>query len=666
VGIDFTDGKAPVIVRGDGVGLSASPVIPEALGAKLSSAKVVLRLDDPLTSTSTNVDLVGPANGPYIAEFTAPLDYRSSSYRATLALEGTTESGAVVSARSAPRLLTVQRPVGAIQIAPASLQLPTLTGTGSTSSALILLGGKKDGCVWFGPARTVTAPEAAGELKVTYDGKAAVDEGSCIPVGAEATVIVPVEISPSARATGAVRGVIEGHEKTSGAEETVTDVPFRLDLAAGHIYWTDFGLRTLKRMNFDGTNIITLRSNDSSVNEPRGIALLMGPPCYSLARDHTGQGADPTATPGNSAGCPNGQYTAGATIAVNASPNASSAVIGWSGTVNNSSTSTTNTVIMPAANHTVIVHYGDNPDCFALVLQHTGEGNDPIPSPPSSTGCALGLYEEGTLITLTADPAPEWTVQGWSGTTNNSSTGATNTAIMPGGNHTVIVSYAPPPCYFLSLTHEGQGSNPAATPPNSTGCGAGSYHVGAVVSVSATPAAGWEVMNWSGTLDDAGTTTGNFAVMPDGPHTVTVRYRPGATEHSYVPVVYSSPASPPACYPGDFEIEPNNSLTQARTNGPFCFSKQYAGLPTDQWDMFVFDPAAGGKLRVDVTNPGGPDVVLQVYDNNNNRLDYDNDASDGLNVTVTLPAPQRIYVLLFVKAPNASQTAQYVLEVKLE
>ena len=237
---------------------------------------------------------------------------------------------------------------------------------------------------------------------------------------------------------------------------------------------------------------------------------------------------------------------------------------------------------------------------------------------------------------------------------------------MPGGNHTVIVSYAPPPCYFLSLTHEGQGSNPAATPPNSTGCGAGSYHVGAVVSVSATPAAGWDVMNWSGTLDDAGTTTGNFAVMPDGPHTDTVRYRPGATEHSYVPIVYASSESPPACYSGDFEIEPNNSLTQARTNGPFCFNKQYAGLPTDQWDMFVFDPAAGGQLRVDVTNHRGPDVVLQVYDNNNNRLDYDNDASDGLNVTVTLPAPQRIYVLLFVKAPNAGQTAQYVLEVKLE
>ena len=43
MGIDFTKGKAPVIVRGEGVGLSASPVIPKALGAKLKTAKVVLR-----------------------------------------------------------------------------------------------------------------------------------------------------------------------------------------------------------------------------------------------------------------------------------------------------------------------------------------------------------------------------------------------------------------------------------------------------------------------------------------------------------------------------------------------------------------------------------------------------------------------------------------------
>ena len=233
VGIDFTKGKAPVIVRGEGVGLSASPVIPKALGAKLKTAKVVLRLDDPLTSKSTTVDLAGPANGPYLAEFTAPLDYRSSSYSATLALEGTTESGAVVSARSAPRLLTVQRPGGSIQLAPASLQLPTLTGTGITSADLIVLGGKKDGCVWFGPARTITSPGAAGGLEVTYGGKAVVDEASCIPVKAGATEIVSVEVSPKERATGAVRGVVEVHEKTSGTKETITDVPFRLDLAAG-------------------------------------------------------------------------------------------------------------------------------------------------------------------------------------------------------------------------------------------------------------------------------------------------------------------------------------------------------------------------------------------------------------------------------------------------
>jgi sugar lactone lactonase YvrE len=408
------------------------------------------------------------------------------------------------------------------------------------------------------------------------------------------------------------------------------------------------------------TNTVTMPANNHTV-----IVNYVAPTCYTLLRQHTGQGADPTATPGNSTGCPAGQYTAGASITVNASPSTGWALIGWTGTVNDSSTSSVNTVTMPAANHTVIAHYDDTA-CFFLARQHTGQGNDPIASPPSSTGCNLGWYEEGAIITLTADPAPEWTVQSWGGTTNNSSTGATNTAVMPANNHTVTVNYAPPPCYALTLTHEGQGSNPVASPPNSTGCSAGSFHVGAVVSVSAIPATGWEVLNWSGTLDDASTATGNVTVMPDGPHTILVRYRQSAAAHNYVPIVYSNPTSSPTCHAGDFEIEPNNSLTQARINGSFCLDKLYRGLPTDQWDMFVFDPTAGGQLRVEVANHRGPGVLLQVYDDNNVRLEYDNDASDGLSATVTLSAPQRIFVLLFIKVPNTSETSQYTLEVTLE
>src|SRR6202008_2269525 len=55
--------------------------------------------------------------------------------------------------------------------------------------------------------------------------------------------------------------------------------------------------------------------------------------------------------------CPTGQYVAGEAITLTASPAASWIVSSWSGTNNNSSTSTTNSATMPAAPLTVSVTY---------------------------------------------------------------------------------------------------------------------------------------------------------------------------------------------------------------------------------------------------------------------------------------------------------------------
>lgn len=105
-------------------------------------------------------------------------------------------------------------------------------GQGSSSADLVLLGGTDAGCVWFGPAEG-TVPDGAGELTITYDGRAADSEASCIPVPAESNVIVAVEASPQNRATGVALGALVVHEKTDATEATVTAVPYSLDLEAG-------------------------------------------------------------------------------------------------------------------------------------------------------------------------------------------------------------------------------------------------------------------------------------------------------------------------------------------------------------------------------------------------------------------------------------------------
>jgi V8-like Glu-specific endopeptidase len=88
---------------------------------------------------------------------------------------------------------------------------------------------------------------------------------------------------------------------------------------------------------------------------------VQGAPCYTLTRAHTGSGADPAASPASSAGCSTGQYKAGQSIQLTASSDSGWSVAGWSGTSNDSSTSTTNSLTMPAAAHTVAVSYAKNP-----------------------------------------------------------------------------------------------------------------------------------------------------------------------------------------------------------------------------------------------------------------------------------------------------------------
>lgn len=164
--------------------------------------------------------------------------------------------------------------------------------------------------------------------------------------------------------------------------------------------------------------------------------------CYALTRTHTGSGGDPTASPANSTGCSSGQYVAGESIQLTASPSSGWNVGSWSGTSNNGSTSTSNSLAMPASSQTVTVNYVQaSPICYTLARTHTGSGSDPSTSPANSTGCSSGQYRAGTSIQVTAGPSSGWNVGSWSGTANNSSTSTVNSVTMPAASQTVTVNY---------------------------------------------------------------------------------------------------------------------------------------------------------------------------------------------------------------------------------
>ena len=80
--------------------------------------------------------------------------------------------------------------------------------------------------------------------------------------------------------------------------------------------------------------------------------------CYTLTISHTGQGSDPVANLTNSTGCPSGQYVEGETINLSgAIPETGWQISSWTGTSQDDSIADTNSLTMPARNHTVSVIY---------------------------------------------------------------------------------------------------------------------------------------------------------------------------------------------------------------------------------------------------------------------------------------------------------------------
>ena len=158
---------------------------------------------------------------------------------------------------------------------------------------------------------------------------------------------------------------------------------------------------------------------------PPALPIVRFPPtCYALTLSHTGNGSDPEPTPANSVGCDPGEFEAGESITLAATPDSGWEINSWSGTSGPSS----NTLTMPASAHAASVIYTEiPPTCYALTLSHTGNGSDPVPTPVNSSGCSANKFVEGENITLAATPASGWTIGSWSGTNGPS----LNTLTMP-------------------------------------------------------------------------------------------------------------------------------------------------------------------------------------------------------------------------------------------
>jgi uncharacterized repeat protein (TIGR02543 family) len=120
-------------------------------------------------------------------------------------------------------------------------------------------------------------------------------------------------------------------------------------------------------------------------------------------------------------------------------------------------------------------------------------------------------YTSGSVVTLTAAPAPGWSFSSWSGDLSGS---ANPTTILINGNKTVTATFTQN-TYTLTVTVAPAASGSVNL--NNTG----PYHYGDVVKLTAAPAPGWSFSSWSGDLSGSANPT---TIVINGNEAVTANF----------------------------------------------------------------------------------------------------------------------------------------------
>jgi uncharacterized repeat protein (TIGR02543 family) len=155
---------------------------------------------------------------------------------------------------------------------------------------------------------------------------------------------------------------------------------------------------------------------------------------------------------------------------------------------------------------------GPGPIQYTLTTNTVGQGSITL-NPPG------GTYDEGTVVTLTAQPASGWQFDGWSGDLSGTQNPATIT-MNSDKNVTATFSEVIVPQYTLTVNTVGQGSV-TLNPPG------GTYDEGTVVTLTAQPASGWTFDYWTGDL--TGSQNPDTITM-DSDKTVTATFSEGVVK----------------------------------------------------------------------------------------------------------------------------------------
>jgi len=268
---------------------------------------------------------------------------------------------------------------------------------------------------------------------------------------------------------------------------------------------------------YDSATVVTLTANPSAgfqftgwsgdlsgsinpttitMSAAKSVTATFTPIQYSLSVNAVGSGSVTLNPPG-------GVYDSGTVVTLTANPSAGFQFTGWSGDLTGSTNPTT--ITMSAAKSVTATF---TPIQYSLSANAVGSGSVTL-NPPG------GVYDSGTVVTLTANPSAEFQFTGWSGDLSGSTNPAT---ITMNSNRSVTATFTPlPPTQFILTTNVAGSGSVTLNPPG------GVYDSGTVVTLTANPAAGFQFTGWSGDLSGS---TNPTTITMNSNRSVTATFTP--------------------------------------------------------------------------------------------------------------------------------------------
>ena len=246
--------------------------------------------------------------------------------------------------------------------------------------------------------------------------------------------------------------------------------------------------------------------------------------------------------------------------------------------------------------------------------------------------------DAGRVIELVATPTSGYRFAKWTGAVSTiANPNAASTTITMSGNYSIRATFEQAEATFYTLTVGVTGSG--STSPT---VGQHTYAAGAVISIIATPTAGYRFVNWTGNVGsvanvNAASTTvtmnGNYSITANFEQTPTTYYtltmaatgggsiNPAVGQHSYaagtvVPIIASAAGGFYFVnWTGNVGSIPNvnSASTTITMNGNYSITANFAVIPPGQYSLTISSGAGGS-----VTTPGqgtfiyGPGTVVNL------------------------------------------------------